>query len=73
MTDGARIASEPGAGVSAEGGREPAVRVVELTKDFAGGVRAMDGVTFDVPKGSSPASSGRADAARPRRSRSSRG
>ena len=32
-------------------GREPAVRVVELAKEFPGGVRALDGVTFDVPKG----------------------
>jgi NitT/TauT family transport system ATP-binding protein len=32
-------------------GREPAVRVVDVTKEFAGGVRALDGVSFDVPKG----------------------
>jgi NitT/TauT family transport system ATP-binding protein len=50
MTDGARIASEPGVGV-AQDGREPAVRVADLTKEFAGGVRALGGVTFDVPKG----------------------
>jgi NitT/TauT family transport system ATP-binding protein len=30
---------------------EPAVRVVELTKDFPGGTRAVEGVTFDVPAG----------------------
>jgi NitT/TauT family transport system ATP-binding protein len=30
---------------------DPAVSVVELTKDFAGGVRALEGVTFDVPAG----------------------
>jgi NitT/TauT family transport system ATP-binding protein len=28
-----------------------AVQVTELVKDFDGGVRALDGVTFDVPKG----------------------
>jgi NitT/TauT family transport system ATP-binding protein len=32
-------------------GPEPAVRVIELAKEFAGGIRALDGVTFDVPKG----------------------
>ena len=31
--------------------REPAVRIVELTKDFPGGTRALEGVTFDVPAG----------------------
>jgi NitT/TauT family transport system ATP-binding protein len=30
---------------------EPAVRVVDLTKDFPGGTRALEGVTFDVPSG----------------------
>ncbi len=30
---------------------EPAVRVVGLTKDFPGGTRALEGVTFDVPAG----------------------
>ena len=30
---------------------ETAVRVVDLTKEFPGGVRALGGVTFDVPKG----------------------
>jgi len=33
------------------GAGEPAVRVVELTKDYPGGVRALEGVTFDVPAG----------------------
>jgi NitT/TauT family transport system ATP-binding protein len=28
-----------------------AVQVTELTKEFDGGIRALDGVTFDVPKG----------------------
>jgi NitT/TauT family transport system ATP-binding protein len=35
----------------AQNGREPAVRVVDVTKEFAGGVRALDGVSFDVPRG----------------------
>ena len=30
---------------------EPAVRVSELTKDYPGGTRALEGVTFDVPAG----------------------
>jgi NitT/TauT family transport system ATP-binding protein len=30
---------------------EAAVRVVDLTKEFDGGVRALGGITFDVPKG----------------------
>jgi NitT/TauT family transport system ATP-binding protein len=47
MTDS--TTSEPAVAV-AENGREPAVRVVELTKEFAGGVRALDGVSFDVPR-----------------------
>jgi NitT/TauT family transport system ATP-binding protein len=51
MTDGAGIASESGGGVAAADGPEPAVRVVDLTMEFAGGVRALGGVTFDVPKG----------------------
>lgn len=29
----------------------PAARVVDLVKDFGGGVRAMDGITFDIPRG----------------------
>jgi NitT/TauT family transport system ATP-binding protein len=30
---------------------QPAVRVEDLTKDFPGGTRAIEGVTFDVPTG----------------------
>ena len=30
---------------------DPAVRVDDLTKDFPGGTRALEGVTFDVPAG----------------------
>jgi NitT/TauT family transport system ATP-binding protein len=51
MTD-AKAATDataaPGPPVGAD---EPAVRVVELTKDYPGGVRALEGVTFDVPAG----------------------
>jgi NitT/TauT family transport system ATP-binding protein len=51
MTDGAGITSEPGVGASAEDGRQPAVRIVDLAKEFPGGIRALGGVTFDVPRG----------------------
>jgi NitT/TauT family transport system ATP-binding protein len=51
MTDRAGIASEPGVGASLEDAREPAVRVIDLTKEFPGGVRALGGVSFDVPGG----------------------
>ena len=30
---------------------DPAVRIVEISKDYPGGVRALEGVTFDVPAG----------------------
>jgi NitT/TauT family transport system ATP-binding protein len=30
---------------------DPAVRIVEISKDYPGGVRALEGVTFDVPPG----------------------
>jgi NitT/TauT family transport system ATP-binding protein len=48
MTD--RTTSEP-AMAAERSGAEPAVRVIELAKEFHGGIRALDGVTFDVPKG----------------------
>ena len=32
-------------------GADPAVRIVEISKDYPGGVRALEGVTFDVPAG----------------------
>jgi NitT/TauT family transport system ATP-binding protein len=51
MTDSAGITSEPGVGASAEDGRQPAVRIVDLTKEFPGGVRALGGLSFNVPKG----------------------
>src|SRR3954462_15289216 len=30
---------------------EPAIRIESLTKVYAGGKRALDGVSFDVPRG----------------------
>ncbi len=30
---------------------QPAARVVDLTKDYPGGTRALEGITFDVPAG----------------------
>jgi len=50
MTDTAGITSEHGVGAPMEG-RKPAVRIIELTKEFPGGVRALGGVSFDVPRG----------------------
>ncbi|MGH3354731.1 MAG: ATP-binding cassette domain-containing protein, partial [Nocardioidaceae bacterium] len=29
----------------------PAVRVVDLAKEFTGGIQALQGVTFDLPRG----------------------
>jgi NitT/TauT family transport system ATP-binding protein len=51
MTDRPSVTSESGSSAPAEKGPEPAVRVVDLAKEFAGGVVAMGGLTFDVPKG----------------------
>ncbi len=51
MTESVSTTSPPRAGVPVQDGSGPAVRVVELVKDFPGGVRALGGVTFDVPKG----------------------
>jgi NitT/TauT family transport system ATP-binding protein len=48
MTDS--ITSGPAVATARDGGR-PAVRVGDITKEFAGGVRALDGVSFDVPRG----------------------
>ena len=49
MTDSPRIetADHERGGLS----RGPAVRVKNLRKDYAGGVRALDGVSFDMPMG----------------------
>jgi NitT/TauT family transport system ATP-binding protein len=51
MTNRASITSEPDVGTPVEHGREPAVRVADLIKEFPGGVRALAGLTFDVPGG----------------------
>jgi NitT/TauT family transport system ATP-binding protein len=42
---------QPGRPDSQAGMREPAVRVVDLCKEFPGGVLALEGVTFDLPRG----------------------
>jgi NitT/TauT family transport system ATP-binding protein len=44
MTSEPAVAPEPN-------GHPPAVRVTDVTKEYDGGVRALDGVSFDVPKG----------------------
>ncbi len=49
MTDIPRTTAKAGDPVDRIG--EPAVRVHNLTKEFPGGVRALDGVSFDVPRG----------------------
>jgi NitT/TauT family transport system ATP-binding protein len=51
VTDPASTTSGPGVGASMEDDREPAVRVIDLTKEFPGGVLALGGVSFDVPRG----------------------
>lgn len=37
--------------MTAGNGRDATVRVRNLTKEFPGGIRALEGVTFDAPKG----------------------
>ncbi len=49
MTDTPRNQHQEGA--LATGREEPAVRVVDVTMDFAGGVRALEDVSFALPKG----------------------
>src|SRR5687768_3462944 len=51
MTDAKASTGAAGAPGPPDAADEPAVRVVELTKDYPGGVRALEGVTFDVPAG----------------------
>ena len=52
MTDRAgKAVRAQAAAASADGGREPAIRVVDLTKEYPGGVQALGGVSFDVPAG----------------------
>ena len=48
MTESASTTS--GTSATPDGGA-PAVRVADLTKEFPGGVRALGGVSFDVPRG----------------------
>ena len=49
MTDTPRNQRQKGEVVT--GQEEPAVRVVDVTMDFAGGVRALEDVSFALPKG----------------------
>ena len=49
MTDPPRNQNQEGALATDQ--EEPAVRVVDVTMDFAGGVRALDDVSFGLPKG----------------------
>ena len=51
MTEGASTTERADVSDSAQDARPPAVRVVDLTKEFAGGVRALGGVSFDIPRG----------------------
>jgi NitT/TauT family transport system ATP-binding protein len=52
MTDAPRTTPrQPGEPDTREGGRGPAAQVVDLTKEFPGGTRALDGVSFDLPRG----------------------
>jgi NitT/TauT family transport system ATP-binding protein len=51
MTNRASITPEPDLGSRPDHAPEPAVRVADLTKEFPGGVRALAGLSFDVPKG----------------------
>ena len=37
--------------MSGTNGGAPAVRIVDLAKEFPGGVRAIGGITFDIPRG----------------------
>jgi NitT/TauT family transport system ATP-binding protein len=48
MTDS--MTSEPAVG-SGRDDHRPAVRVIDVAKEYDGGVRALDGVSFDVPRG----------------------
>jgi NitT/TauT family transport system ATP-binding protein len=52
MTDPkARATRASGANIPLDERRETAIRVVDLTRDFPGGVRALEAVSFDVPAG----------------------
>ena len=51
MTDTPTSTERKGRTDGTDATAEPAVRVVDLTKDFPGGTRALEGVAFDVPPG----------------------
>jgi NitT/TauT family transport system ATP-binding protein len=51
MRESVGTTSPPDVGVSVPDGGGPAVRIVDLVKEYPGGVRALGGVTFDVSKG----------------------
>ena len=52
MTDSSRTSPPETAHLDpAGGGRDIAVRVANLTKEYDGGIRALDGLSFDLPKG----------------------
>jgi NitT/TauT family transport system ATP-binding protein len=50
MTDTRRMNSGAGVGTTRFGG-EPSVRVTRLMKDYPGGIRALEDISFDMPKG----------------------
>ena len=50
MTETRRVQPEDGPG-TAETSREPAVRVSHLMKEYPGGIRALEDISFDMPRG----------------------
>ena len=50
MSNTRRLDSDGGPGTTGFS-REPAVRVMNLTKEYSGGIRALEDVSFDMPKG----------------------
>ncbi len=50
MTDPPRQSSHGAPGTTGLS-QEPAIRVMNLTKEYPGGIRALEGISFDVPKG----------------------
>ena len=51
MTDSPSTTSRTAASDAEGDAWSPAVRVLDLTKEFPGGVRALGGVSFDIPRG----------------------
>lgn len=51
MTESPNVRSRPGAAATTGSAQEAVVRVESLTKEYAGDIRALDGVSFDVPRG----------------------